>query len=76
VFYEFCDKCHPQGEAGLGPRLDEARLEGEVLRARVRAGSARMPAFSRYDISEADLYDLIRYLGTLRDARSARLTSR
>jgi mono/diheme cytochrome c family protein len=71
VFMAQCQSCHPGGEAGLGPALNNRALPAFAIRYQVRRGLGAMPAFSRAELPEADLDALIAYLKALR-ARPAR----
>lgn len=66
VFMTHCHQCHPGGEAGLGPALNNKLLPAFVIRTQVRQGYGAMPAFCRNEISEAELESLIAYLKALR----------
>ena len=71
VYMANCQKCHPGGEAGLGPPLNNVPLPGVALRFRVRsraffAGVGRMPSFKKDEISPEQLDDLVVYLKALR----------
>lgn len=71
VFMKDCYQCHPGGEAGVGPALNDKPFPGFVTRLRVRHPLGAMPAFSKRELSDAQLKDLIAYLAALRryDAR-------
>jgi mono/diheme cytochrome c family protein len=66
VFMEHCNQCHPQGETGLGPAINNKALPGFMIRLQVRRGFGAMPAFSEKDISDDHLSDLIEYVRALR----------
>ena len=66
VFMQRCQKCHPGGEAGLGPGLNDKPLPKFLQRFQVRYGLGAMPAFSPAEISESQLNDLLEYLHALR----------
>ncbi|MBB6611448.1 cytochrome c [Pontibacter sp. Tf4] len=69
VFDTFCNKCHPGGEAGLGPAINNKPLPGFLMRFQVRHGLGVMPAFSEKAISDDELDILIAYLKTMRKAK-------
>jgi mono/diheme cytochrome c family protein len=71
VFMEHCHSCHPGGEAGLGPALNDKPLPGWAIEAQVRIGAGAMPAFSDREIDAQSLDALISYLHALRDHRGA-----
>ena len=66
VFFRNCHTCHPHGEAGLGPALNDKPLPGFLIRFQVRHGIGPMPAFSDREIPDDDLDRLISYLKALR----------
>ncbi len=66
VFMEYCHQCHPGGEAGLGPALNNKPLPGWMIRFQVRHGLGAMPAFSEKEIGDRELDDLVAYLKALR----------
>jgi mono/diheme cytochrome c family protein len=71
VYMAQCQKCHPGGEAGAGPAINNTHLPGTALRLRVRSrafflGVGRMPSFKKDEISAAQLDDLVAYLKALR----------
>ncbi|MDC4226474.1 MAG: cytochrome c [Candidatus Manganitrophus sp.] len=49
----------PEGEAGLGPALNNKPLPGWMIRFQVRHGLGAMPAFSEKEISDRELDDLV-----------------
>ncbi|WP_426058448.1 c-type cytochrome [Hymenobacter sp. B1770] len=77
VFMQNCQKCHPGGEAGAGPPLNNVHLPGAALRFRVRDRAfllwlGMMPAFKKDRISAQELDDLVAYLKVLRRAEPDR----
>ncbi|KUG08753.1 c-type cytochrome [Solirubrum puertoriconensis] len=71
VYMQNCQKCHPGGEAGAGPAVNNVPLPGVALRFRVRsraffAGVGRMPSFKKHEISPEQLDDLVVYMKALR----------
>jgi cytochrome c5 len=66
VFAFQCSQCHPGGEAGLGPAINNKPLPGWLIRLQVRNGLGVMPRFSSEQIGSDDLDALVRYLQTLR----------
>ncbi len=67
VFFTFCHQCHPGGEAGLGPAINDKPVPGAAIRLQVREGLGAMPAFEATEIPDRDLDDLIAYLSALRE---------
>lgn len=66
IFMKRCHQCHPGGEAGLGPALNNKPLPGWMIRFQVRHGLGAMPAFSEKEIGDRELDDLVAYLKALR----------
>jgi mono/diheme cytochrome c family protein len=62
VFMAHCHQCHPGGEAGLGPSLNDKPLPGFLIELQTRLGVGAMPGFSTTDIPEPDLDALVAYL--------------
>jgi mono/diheme cytochrome c family protein len=65
-FMKHCHQCHPGGEAGLGPALTNKPLPMFLVRAQVRYGLGAMPTFTREDLADEDLDDLLDYLAALK----------
>lgn len=75
VFARNCHLCHPGGEGGLGPALNDKPLPGFLLRTQIRLGLGAMPAFNEQQISHDQLDDLVKFMMALRkheDAPNAR----
>ena len=66
AFMGKCDKCHPGGDAGLGPSLNNKALPGFLLEFQARNGLGAMPPFDHEELSEPDLDDIVLYLKALR----------
>lgn len=66
VFMRECHQCHPGGEAGLGPAINNKPLPGFMIRLQVRNGIGAMPAFSQTDINPKEMDDLLEFLKALR----------
>jgi mono/diheme cytochrome c family protein len=67
VFKYNCQKCHPNGEAGVGPALNSLHLPKFLIRAKVRSRATtlwlgRMPSFKKHEISKKELRDLVAYV--------------
>ena len=66
LFMQHCQKCHPGGEAGLGPAINWNPAPGFIKKFQVRHGLGVMPAFKENEISRSDLDDISAYLKALR----------
>ena len=62
MFMTYCQKCHPAGEAGLGPAINSNPAPQFLKRFQVRHGLGVMPSFKQEQISTADLHDISAYL--------------
>lgn len=62
IYQLHCDKCHPGGEAGLGPALNNNPAPGFLKRFQVRHGLGVMPKFDKSRISPDDLDHIMAYL--------------
>jgi mono/diheme cytochrome c family protein len=71
VFMRHCHQCHPGGEAGLAPSINDKPVPGFMVKTQVRLGVGAMPGFSREEISPEALDDLVAYLAALRRHRGA-----
>jgi len=65
-FNMYCQKCHPGGEAGLGPALNSNPAPGFVKRFQVRHGLGVMPSFKKDEIAKQDVKDIAKYLKALK----------
>ena len=64
VFMQHCQRCHPHGEAGLGPAINPAPSFGK--RFQIRHGLGAMPSFDEKLISDKQLDQVIAYLKALK----------
>ncbi|MDB6031670.1 MAG: hypothetical protein JWM16_2008 [Verrucomicrobiales bacterium] len=69
TFFQNCHQCHPNGDAGLGPALNNKPAPRFLIKTQVRAGLGTMPSFSRDKISPEELDQLVDYLKALRHSR-------
>jgi len=67
LFFRFCHQCHPGGEAGLGPAINNKPAPMPLVRLQVRKGLGAMPAFPDAIIPERDLDALLAYFDRLRE---------
>jgi mono/diheme cytochrome c family protein len=66
VFLKNCHQCHPGGEGGLGPALNNKPAPVFLMKTQVRVGLGAMPSFSKEQISPEDLDRLMAYVIALR----------
>jgi hypothetical protein len=69
VFARRCDSCHPGGEGGLGPGINDKPLPVFAMKLQVRTGIVGfgvMPSFNKHKIPSEDLDDLMKYIKAVR----------
>lgn len=66
AFDQHCSRCHPGGERGLAPAINNKPLPGFMIKLQVRHGAGAMPAFSEEELPKDDLDALVKYLKALR----------
>jgi mono/diheme cytochrome c family protein len=62
VFMRHCQKCHPAGEAGVGPAINSNPAPQFIKRFQMRHGLGVMPSFDRNEISKDDLRNISKFL--------------
>jgi mono/diheme cytochrome c family protein len=62
LYMAHCQKCHPAGEAGLGPAINSNPAPQFIKRFQMRHGLGVMPAFSKSELSKSDLRAISKYL--------------
>lgn len=72
VFMRACNGCHPRGEAGPGPALNDKPAPPFLIRARVRLGLGAMPGFPEHTLSRSEVLDLVAYMLAVRKAPRTR----
>lgn len=68
IFIRSCNTCHPGGEAGMGPSLENLGkhfAEDAKLKAFLRKGKGNMPAQTKDTLNDKELDDLVLYLRNL-----------
>ena len=63
-----CDRCHPGGEAGLGPATNDKPLPEFLIATQIRTGLGAMPAFTKEEMSDSDVAAVIAYMKAIRRA--------
>src|ERR1051325_2324606 len=66
LFMKFCNKCHPGGEKGRGPKLNDKKLPNSVIHWQVPLGGGKMPDFKKDEISKEELDKIIAFLKLMR----------
>ena len=65
VFATYCDDCHPDGDADVGPSLIADPHTAPRLRQQIREGSGKMKPFPEKRVSKDDLEALLAYLDSI-----------
>jgi mono/diheme cytochrome c family protein len=65
VFANFCDDCHPDGGADVGPSLIEHAHSPARIRQQIREGSGKMRPFSEKRLSNEDMESLLAFLASV-----------
>lgn len=66
LFHRWCYQCHPGGEAGLGPPINNRPLPHIAIRTQIRKGVGAMPAFGDDLLSDSDVTAILAYLDELK----------
>ena len=69
VFMRNCHVCHPRGEAGVGPALNNKPLPDAAIEVQIRTGvvgAGTMPPFPPEVLSDQEIDQIIAYLTALR----------
>jgi hypothetical protein len=69
LFMRHCNRCHPGGEKGKGPSLNDKPLPDFLIHFQVRQGLGDMPEFSKEEISKEQLKQIILFVRLLRDTK-------
>lgn len=62
LYHLHCQKCHPQGEAGLGPNINWNPAPSFIKKFQIRHGLGVMPSFKENEISKHDLKGIAKYM--------------
>jgi mono/diheme cytochrome c family protein len=76
LFLRFCYQCHPGGSQGLGPALDDRPITKATIRAQIRAGTGKMPAFNDEWLTDDQVAEIAEYVTTLHRDSIARTAYR
>jgi mono/diheme cytochrome c family protein len=69
LFDRHCNKCHVNGEAGLGPGLNDKPFPKFLMHTQVRVGMGAMPSFKKDEISDEEVDLILDYLKALKQHR-------
>jgi mono/diheme cytochrome c family protein len=62
LYMAHCQKCHPAGEAGLGPAINSNPAPQFIKRFQMRHGLGVMPAFRKRELPKSDLKAISKYM--------------
>jgi mono/diheme cytochrome c family protein len=66
LFDRFCYQCHPNGESGFGPALNDKPLPEIGIRTQIRVGVGSMPAFGEEVLTDEQVKAIASYVNTMR----------
>jgi mono/diheme cytochrome c family protein len=66
LFHRFCYQCHPGGEAGLGPAINDKPLPALAIKTQIRRGVGAMPAFGPDMLTDPQVDAITEYVRLLR----------
>jgi cytochrome c peroxidase len=69
LFMTHCNRCHPGGEKGVGPSLNDKPLPNFVIHFQIRKGLGDMPAFDKNKLSKEEVKDIVLFVRMLRDTK-------
>ena len=66
VYMRHCQQCHPGGEAGVGPAINNKSIPAPVMKLQIRQGVlGTMPKFSDAVLADQDIDRILDYLAVL-----------
>jgi len=66
LFMLHCNKCHPGGEEGVGPALNDKPLPDFLIHFQIRQGMGDMPAFTKDELTKEEVQQIVRYVRFMR----------
>ncbi len=67
LFMTHCNKCHPGGNKGEGPSLNDKPLPDFMIHFQIRNGLGDMPAFKEDQISRDDVKKIVLFVRAMRE---------
>jgi len=68
AFERHCNTCHPRGDSGLGPALNNKDIVPNfLLKFQVRNGLGAMPSISDKVLPDEDLDAIVEYINALQE---------
>jgi cytochrome c5 len=71
LFMVHCNKCHPGGDAGVGPSLNDKAIPDFLVHFQIRQGLGDMPAFKEEDLSKEDVKKIVLFVRQMREEYKA-----
>ena len=68
LFMQHCHQCHPFGQGGLGPVINNTPAPRFLVKTQIRLGLGAMPGFPKEKINPEELDHLVDYVMALRKA--------
>jgi mono/diheme cytochrome c family protein len=72
IYNKNCQPCHPNGETGIGPSLNNKPVPGFLIRRQIRFGLGAMPPFNKSQISETEMSQLLTYIKAFRKKKPSK----
>jgi mono/diheme cytochrome c family protein len=66
LFMQNCQKCHPNGEGGLGPALNTNPAPKMIKALQIRKGLGVMPSFKEHELSKEEVKHISLFLKALK----------
>jgi len=66
LFMKNCNRCHPGGEKGKGPSLNDKPLPNFFIHLQIRVGVGDMPSFKKDELSKENIQDIIAFVKLMR----------
>lgn len=66
LFMTHCNKCHPGGNAGVGPSLNDKPLPDFLIHFQIRQGMGDMPAFKEEELSKEQVQKIVLFVRSMR----------
>ena len=66
LFQKLCYQCHPAGNSGLGPALNDKPLPEAAIRTQIREGVGAMPSFGADQLTDEEVDAIADYVQEMR----------
>ncbi len=66
LYERHCHACHPGGEGGLGPSLNDKPQPGFLIRTQVRMGFGAMPGFDAEHLAKHEVDAIVAWMQAAR----------